>query len=73
MKGTGQTIHTLCVANIFVSRVLRFADFLPLHAARNSKAKVFAEYQSGSCQDGLKLQNTAMQLLSFTSLTNIKL
>ena len=37
----------------------------PLLTARNSKEKVFAKYQSGSCQDGLKLQNTAMQLLSF--------
>ena len=42
-----------------------------LLTARNSKAKVIAKYQSGSCQDGLKLQNTTMQLLSFIFLTNI--
>ena len=37
------------------------------------KIEHLAKYQSGSCQDGLKLQNTAMQLLSFIFLTNIKL
>ena len=58
------------------SEHLRFCASLitySLLTARNSKAKVFTKYQSGSCQDGLKLQNTAMQLLSYNFLTNIKL
>ena len=56
-----------------ISSFLRFTDFLIVAYSANSKAKVFAKYQSGSCQDCLKLQNTAMQILSFIFLTNIKL
>ena len=68
-----------CISLVSISFVkrtssfLRFTDFLLVATARNSKVKIFAKYQSGSCQDGLKLQNTAMQLLSFTFPTNIKL
>ena len=56
------------------SPFFRFTDFLlAAYSAKFKSKKVFAKYQSGSCQDGLKLQNTAMQLQSFIFLTTIKL
>ena len=68
-------IRISLVSISFVKRTssfLRFTDFL-LVAYSATELNVFAKLQSGSCQDGLKLQNTAMQLLSFFLLTDSKI
>ena len=55
------------------SSVLHITDFVLVALIQR---KYLCKYQNGSCQDGLKLQNTAMELLSFPLywfLTNIKL
>ena len=69
-----------CISLVSISNVKRIPSFLHLtdfllvaYSAISIQKQKSAKYQTGSCQDGLKLQYTAMQLLSFTFLTNMKL